>query len=1171
MMRGRFHFLITALVLSPIFLITQYVYAQYTGLGTTSPAAAFHIYTVPTWIDSVVLIQRGNQTYWILSPAGRLGIGVVSPAYTLDVADSIRILDLSSVNGGVVRADANGFLYSVPATGSPSDMLRGDLTWGPPAGGGSLWLYSGGNTFPTTLVPSASFAITDSGWVGIGTGNPQAPLHVAGHIWQSAMGNSTFIGVAAGENDLFSNNQNVFIGDSAGFNNWSGYNNVALGALSMFFTSDDSFNVAVGYYSHAASGSENVALGAYSMAGTTVNRSVAVGSSTLMFCNPCSENIAIGDRALWTVSNGNYNVAIGDNALSSLDVGGPHIAIGYDALSLYQFALFSSTPQIAIGDSALALVNGTPGNVAIGTHALARSTDGYYNTAVGYHAIKGQTTGARYNTAVGFRVISAPGTNALHNTAVGFQALKDNTAGSQNVALGARALQSNTSGYNNIALGYRALQSNTSGIDNIAIGADALSSNTTSSRNVAIGDSALATLSSGEQNIVIGRNSLSALSTGSYNISIGFEAGKGLISANRNILMGSKIFTNQTNRDINDNVVLGYQLENDTGDIARSVFIKTGSYNSDTVQGKDRVLISNLLGFGWNSAFGFKDSSTVLIMGPISSQDTEVVKIMALSSEQDGQLSVSIGYNTGLWAEDPVSTAELGKGNRLVAIGANAPLMANNTRMENGVLIGNRIRISGPIGAIRFVAEGSIIIGQRAWSDNNAEPRGVYSPRRLSNMGSIIIGYKANRTKLSPVPSDSSSHTNIVVGREAKGNFGLDRYNIAIGTKAMSYVAASPDSVSVDTGYRLRCIAIGYHAMDSVAKCFSSVAVGKYAMGGQRGLPLNGNFQFALGNYALYESDSNAYNKWNIAIGNSALKKVKGASGNNIAIGQNAMDAHVFNSQELLAIGWEALGGDTVSAANSQCIGARCGKALKFAGEGNIYVGNFIRYDNTASFLDSFNTAVGAGSGPALSLTTAYNTGALGNQAQPTASNRIHIGNTSVNWIGGQVNWGTYSDRRLKANVSENVPGLEFITRLRPVTYQFDIEQEYRLLYGSEDTTQWADKYDIEHIRFSGFLAQDVEQASKAIGYSFGGLRTPHGIGGDGRSYSLSYEMFVAPMVKAIQEQQQIIAQQEERLKEQQERIAQLQKRIAERQKRIQQLQSMMQEKQETGIQMSQR
>ncbi len=147
------------------------------------------------------------------------------------------------------------------------------------------------------------------------------------------------------------------------------------------------------------------------------------------------------------------------------------------------------------------------------------------------------------------------------------------------------------------------------------------------------------------------------------------------------------------------------------------------------------------------------------------------------------------------------------------------------------------------------------------------------------------------------------------------------------------------------------------------------------------------------------------------------------------------------------------------------------------------------------------------------------------------------IGNTLVSWIGGQVGWSTYSDARVKEEVAEDVHGLDFILNLRPVTYRYNIEQEQRLMTGQVDTNEWEGKYDIEQIRFSGFIAQEVEQAAEKAGYDFSGLQKPVN---EHTLYTLRYAEFVVPLVKAVQEQQAIIECQRETIARQQAMLDEL-------------------------------
>jgi trimeric autotransporter adhesin len=123
------------------------------------------------------------------------------------------------------------------------------------------------------------------------------------------------------------------------------------------------------------------------------------------------------------------------------------------------------------------------------------------------------------------------------------------------------------------------------------------------------------------------------------------------------------------------------------------------------------------------------------------------------------------------------------------------------------------------------------------------------------------------------------------------------------------------------------------------------------------------------------------------------------------------------------------------------------------------------------------------------------------------------------------VSWGNYSDGRMKENIKNNIPGLSFIMRLKPVSYNFNYKKEFALLNnGMQDTLPDFDhKYDIEKIRFSGFIAQEVESAAEEINYDFSGIVKPeNGVG----AYSLRYAEFVVPLVQSVQEQQEIIEKQ---------------------------------------------
>ncbi|HYJ38328.1 MAG TPA: tail fiber domain-containing protein, partial [Chitinophagaceae bacterium] len=148
-------------------------------------------------------------------------------------------------------------------------------------------------------------------------------------------------------------------------------------------------------------------------------------------------------------------------------------------------------------------------------------------------------------------------------------------------------------------------------------------------------------------------------------------------------------------------------------------------------------------------------------------------------------------------------------------------------------------------------------------------------------------------------------------------------------------------------------------------------------------------------------------------------------------------------------------------------------------------------------------------------------------------------------------------DGRFKFNIQENIKGLEFIMNLRPVTYQFDtkgFDAEWKNNDSSSDAI-FASYDESSSIRRTGFIAQEVEKAAQQSGYNFSGIIKPNTPNGH---YGLSYELFVVPLVKAVQEQQQIIVAQTKKLQEQDTQLQTQQEKIEALLRRMEQLENRM-------------
>jgi hypothetical protein len=199
-------------------------------------------------------------------------------------------------------------------------------------------------------------------------------------------------------------------------------------------------------------------------------------------------------------------------------------------------------------------------------------------------------------------------------------------------------------------------------------------------------------------------------------------------------------------------------------------------------------------------------------------------------------------------------------------------------------------------------------------------------------------------------------------------------------------------------------------------------------------------------------------------------------------------------------------------------------------------LGNEIGYDNIAFGLvagdrigNNCNQSafIGPFSNVITNDTNVSNSTAIGNGALVFQNNMMRLGNSAVTRIESQVGLTVVSDGRYKFNVKEEVKGLDFIKKLRPVVYQYDTEKMDREWMNVEFDTmvkhnpQLLNDYQkASQIRYSGFIAQEVEAASQALNYNFSGISKPENADGH---YGLDYASFVVPLVKAMQEQQEMI------------------------------------------------
>ncbi len=160
------------------------------------------------------------------------------------------------------------------------------------------------------------------------------------------------------------------------------------------------------------------------------------------------------------------------------------------------------------------------------------------------------------------------------------------------------------------------------------------------------------------------------------------------------------------------------------------------------------------------------------------------------------------------------------------------------------------------------------------------------------------------------------------------------------------------------------------------------------------------------------------------------------------------------------------------------------------------------------------NTAIGFLTGPI--STDRSNTTAIGYQAAATQNNQIILGHTYVTkLLCAVVTITAISDERFKSRVSENIPGLAFITQLRPVSFHWDMDKLHTFIGMPDDQRDKEAEQGKAMIEESGFIAQEVERAALAVGYKSSGVKAPKN---DKDTYKMGYTTLVVPLIKAAQE-----------------------------------------------------
>jgi hypothetical protein len=377
--------------------------------------------------------------------------------------------------------------------------------------------------------------------------------------------------------------------------------------------------------------------------------------------------------------------------------------------------------------------------------------------------------------------------------------------------------------------------------------------------------------------------------------------------------------------------------------------------------------------------------------------------------------------------------------------------------------------------------------------------------------------------------SNTEGIGNTAIGATALWKNTTGGTNTAIGNAALKFNTTGNSNT-----------AIGVQALRENTTGYNNAANGGFSLASNT----TGNQNTANGIGALYANNTG---NQNTATGGEALHdNVAGSNG--VAVGYNSQyyannTATAYDNTNT-SVGYESLRGSETAANNTGTDNTAIGRDALYSntsGFANTAIGKGALYNNTTG---SQNTAIGRNAFETVAVYS--NSTAIGYNAQVTASNMIRLGDYNVTSINGAVAFTVVSDKRFKKDIQENVSGLPFIMKLRPVSYHFDMDKIAAFMKTPENLRERSSEALKEKVLQTGFIAQEVENVAQELGYDFSGIDKPDN---ENDYYGLRYAEFTVPLVKAVQEQQKMI----ESLKEE---ILQLKDLVGNKQSALSKLES---------------
>ena len=368
-----------------------------------------------------------------------------------------------------------------------------------------------------------------------------------------------------------------------------------------------------------------------------------------------------------------------------------------------------------------------------------------------------------------------------------------------------------------------------------------------------------------------------------------------------------------------------------------------------------------------------------------------------------------------------------------------------------------------------------------------------------SGQGSMFIGNV-------PAGLTTSAYYNTGLGYSSLNSLTTANYNTSVGRNSLKLLTASE-------GHNT---AFGADALNAG----SSTQQYSTAIGSGAGYSATGRHAVYVG----YQSGRNNTNQGHISIGYQAgYSQTSGSRNTNL--GYKSGYTHTSNSN-ITNLGYESgilntgagttnvgsQAGYGLTGGNNTTLGYRAGykDGLSQSGSYNVYVGSLCAYNSSGSASNntaiggramqdvstgSNNTCIGRSAGE--SITTGSNNTVIGYDAEPSAvdaTNEITLGDANIATLRCQVQTiSALSDSRDKTNVQPSTYGLDFINKLNPVTFDWDMRDGAKV--GDKDL---------------GFIAQELQEVDDE------NLQLVYANNPD--RLEASYGRLIPVLVKAIQE-----------------------------------------------------